>query len=270
MVVENETRATIGIFGGSGFYQLMEGAESIKVDTPYGPPSSRITLVELGGKKVAFLPRHGRDHSLPPHMINYRANLFAMKSLGVERVIGPCASGSLQPHIMPGDFVLCDQFVDRTNGRKDTYYDGPTTTHIGMADPYCQEMREVALEEAKKLGLRVHPRGTVVVIQGPRFSTRAESRWFSQMGWEVINMTQYPEVVLARELGMCYLNISLITDYDVGLEGRPDIKPVSQQEVIRVFQENNEKLRQYLEAIVRALPEKRKCECARAVETARM
>ncbi len=179
--------AEIGVFGGSGFYYL-EGAEEIKVDTPYGAPSDNIAITTLGGKRVAFLPRHGKRHQIPPHMINYRANLWAMKELGVTRIISPCAAGSLQAGVKPGDFVICDQFVDRTYGRKDTFYDGPVTTHISTADPYCPEMSRLAVETAKKLGIPVHETGTVVVIQGPRFSTRAESRWFASQGWEVINV----------------------------------------------------------------------------------
>jgi 5'-methylthioadenosine phosphorylase len=261
--------AEIGVFGGSGFYSFLEGVEEIAVETPYGAPSDRITIGEIGGRKVAFLPRHGREHQYPPHKINYRANIYAMKELGVKRIIGPCAAGSLQPHIKPGDFVICDQFIDRTNGRQDTFYDGPIATHVSSADPYCPTMRKVAFETAKSLGIPVHGSGTVVVIQGPRFSTRAESKWFASLGWEVINMTQYPEAFLAREVEICYVNISLITDYDVGLEGRPEITPVSHEEVIRVFNENNEKLRKLLFEMIPRLPKERECICAQALEGAR-
>lgn len=265
-----EAKAEIGVFGGSGFYQLgEERATELKMETPYGPPSDKVTLVEIAGKKVAFLPRHGREHQLPPHAINYRANIYAFYQLGVKRIIGPCAAGSLRPEIKPGDFVICDQFVDRTWGRKDTFYDGPVATHISAADPYCPELRELVIAKGKKLGLPLHPRGTVVVIQGPRFSTRAESRWFQRMGWEVINMTQYPENVLARELNLCYVNISLITDYDVGLEGRADIQPVSHEEVLQVFSANNERLRTLLEVVIAALPAERSCPCGEALAGAR-
>ncbi|MDI6893458.1 MAG: S-methyl-5'-thioadenosine phosphorylase [Bacillota bacterium] len=262
--------AEIGIFGGSGFYQFLEGVREVTVDTPYGAPSDRVALAEIAGREVAFLPRHGKHHQYPPHAINYRANLWAMKELGVTRIIGPCAAGSLQPPVRPGEFVLCDQFVDRTRGRNDTFFDGPAVAHISTADPYCPEMRQVAWERMQALGLPGHRQGTVVVIQGPRFSTRAESRWFSQLGWEVINMTQYPEVVLARELGMCYLNISLITDYDVGLEGRTDIRPVTHEEVLRVFSQNNERLRTLLVEIVSHLPRQRGCQCEEISRQARL
>lgn len=264
-----EKKASIGVFGGSGFYSFLEDVEEIVVETPYGAPSDKVAIGTIGGKRVAFIPRHGRNHEYPPHAINYRANLYAMKSLGVERVIGPCASGSLQPEVRPGTFVICDQFIDRTSARKDTFYDGPVSTHVSAADPYCETMRDLAYNIAKEKGIPAINGGTVVVIQGPRFSTRAESKWFSAMGWEVINMTQYPEAYLARELEMCYLNISLITDYDVGLEGMPDIPPVSHEEVIKVFTENNDKLRDLLFALIPKLPEERDCPCFNALEGAR-
>lgn len=263
-------QAEIGIFGGSGFYSLLENAEEVSVETPYGAPSDKAVVGEISGRKVAFIPRHGRYHQYPPHAINFRANVWAMKELGVTRILGPCASGSLQPEIRPGDFVICDQFVDRTYGRKDTFYDGPITTHVSAADPYCPTLRDVAVSTAKNLGIPVHDGGTVVVIQGPRFSTRAESKWFASEGWEVINMTQYPEVFLARELEICYATIALITDYDVGLEGMPEIPPVSHEEVIRVFMENNEKLRKLLFEMIPEIPEARECPCPRALEGARM
>jgi len=256
-----EERAEIGVIGGTGFYKFLEDITEVKVHTPYGAPSDLVALGSVRGRKVAFLPRHGRYHEFPPHMVNYRANLWALRELGVERVIGPCAAGSLQPEVKPGDFVFCDQFVDRTTGRKDTFYDGPKAVHISTAEPYCPEMRGVALDVAGRMKIPYHSDGTMVIIQGPRFSTKAESRWFSSMGWKVINMTGYPEVVLAKELGMCYLNISLITDYDVGLEGRPDIKPVTADEVVKVFSEHNEILKQLIKAIIESLPPKRTCKC---------
>src|SRR5215207_9310800 len=235
----NGERAEVGVFGGSGFYSLLDEVREIKVDTPYGPPSDSFFLAQVGGRSVAFLPRHGRRHTIPPHRINYRANVWAMRSLGVKAVISPCAAGSLQLHVKPGDFVVCDQFVDRTYGREQTFYDGPPVVHIGGAEPYCPELRELALASGRELGITVHETGTVVVIQGPRFSTKAESRWFSREGWEVINMTQFPEQVLARELEVCYVGISLITDYDVGLEGQEGIEAVSVAGVIEVFHRNN-------------------------------
>lgn len=260
--------AEVGVFGGSGFYQLLEEPEERAVETPFGEPSGKIALGRIGGVRVAFLPRHGPNHQFPPHAINYRANVWAMASLGVTRIIGPAASGSLQPRIAPGHFVLCDQFVDRTYGRAQTIYDGPHTVHISTAHPYCPELRALAGEICREQGIETHERGTVVVIQGPRFSTRSESRWFSGLGWEVINMTQFPEVVLALELELCYLNISLITDYDVGLEGRDDIEPVSVEGVINVFNANNERVKSVIRALIPRIPRARTCRCSRALEGA--
>jgi 5'-methylthioadenosine phosphorylase len=262
-----EQRAEIGVFGGSGFYSLLERPHEQWIETPYGLPSDTVHLGEIGGRRVAFLPRHGRDHRFPPHTINYRANMYAMKSLGVKWIVGPTASGSLKPGYQPGSMVVCDQFVDRTSGRRDTFYDGPRTTHVSIADPYCPTLRPIAVSALRSLGIDTHERGTVVVIQGPRFSTRAESKWFQDQGWEVINMTQYPECYLARELEMCYVNISLITDYDVGLEGMP---PVSHVEVIEIFKKNNERVKEAIGKIIAAIPLDANCSCQHALDTARL
>jgi len=261
--------AEIGVFGGSGFYSLIENAREVAIETPYGAPSDRLALGEIAGKRVAFLPRHGKDHRFPPHAINYRANLWAMKALGVTRIIAPTACGSLATGVAPGDMVVADQIVDRTTGRNDTFYDGPITTHVSFADPYCAQLRPIAIAALQKIGVRTHERGTIVVIQGPRFSTRAESKWFASAGWEVINMTQYPEAYLARELEICYVNISLITDYDVGLEGRDGISPVSHEEVIKVFTSNNERVKGAIFGIIEAMPHDRTCTCGSALTGAR-
>ncbi len=265
-MIDTDRKAEIAVIGGTGFYSFLDDVEEIKLNTPYGFTSDLISLGSLSGKKIAFLPRHGKQHQYPPHMVNYRANLWALKQLGVSRVLGPCAVGSLQPDVHPGDFVFCDQFVDRTTGRKDTFFDGPKTVHLSSADPYCRELRGIGIKAARELGLRYHQDGAMVVIQGPRFSTRAESKWFSSMGWKVINMTGYPEVILARELGMCYLNVSLITDYDVGLEGRADIKPVTAGEVTRVFMEHNELLKKLIARIIEATPVECHCSCHEELE----
>jgi 5'-methylthioadenosine phosphorylase len=261
--------AEIGVFGGSGFYSFLEDVETVAVHTPYGLPSSRLRIGEVEGRRVAFLPRHGVNHELPPHAINYRANVWAMKEAGVRWVLGPCASGSLQPHVKVGEFVVCDQFVDRTSARRDTFYDGPVTTHVSSADPYSPVLRHLLVDACRELDIPVHDRGTVVVIQGPRFSTRAESRWFSAMGWDVINMTAYPEGHLARELELCYANVSLITDYDVGLEGMEGVPPVSHDEVVRVFNENNQRLRELLFHVIPRIPSEPDAHCAKALEGAR-
>jgi 5'-methylthioadenosine phosphorylase len=263
-------QADIGVIGGTGFYSLLEDAQTLRVETPYGAPSDTVTLGEVAGRRVAFLPRHGRHHAIPPHAINYRANIYALKSLGCTRILGPCAAGSLQPHVHPGDLVVCDQYVDRTHGRTDTYYDGPIITHVSMAEPYCPTLRVVAASSGRRLEWRVHERGTVVVIQGPRFSTVSESRWFRSQGWEVINMTQYPECVLARELEVCYVNLSLITDYDVGVEGDPTAPPVTAQEVLVKFRENTARLRDLILEMVPAIPAQRTCVCATALQHARV
>ena len=229
-------RAEIGVFGGSGFYSLLDEVREVKVDTPYGPPSDSFFLAQVAGRQVAFLPRHGRRHTIPPHRINYRANVWAMRALGVKAVISPCAAGSLQADVRPGDFVVCDQFVDRTSGRAQTFFDGPIVSHVSAAEIYDPTLRAIAIEVIREHGIPVHERGTVVVIEGPRFSTKAESRWFSQAGWEVINMTQYPEAYLCRELGMAVVNISLITDFDAGvIEGT---EAVDARSVLEVFEQN--------------------------------
>jgi 5'-methylthioadenosine phosphorylase len=238
----------IGIFGGSGFYRFLDDVEEVAVDTPYGPPSARIRVGEIEGRRVAFMPRHGDEHTLPPHRINYRANLWAMKQAGVRRIVGPSACGSLRRDLPPGTFVLCDQFVDRTSMREDTFYDGPQTTHVAAADPYCADLRSTLAAAAREVGIEAREGGTVVVIQGPRFSTRAESRWFAQAGWDVVNMTQYPEAWLARELELCYAGVMLVTDYDVGIDAIP---PVSAETAFAVFADNLDRLRALL---FRAVP----------------
>jgi 5'-methylthioadenosine phosphorylase len=259
--------AEIGVFGGSGFYSFLDVLEEVDVDTPYGKPSAPIVIGELGGRRVAFLPRHGREHELPPAQVPYRANVWAMRELGVRRLIGPCASGALRPELELGAFVVCDQFVDRTAGRADTFYEGPQTTHVSAADPYCPDLRRVLVETASELEIAVQDGGTVVVIQGPRFSTRAESRWFQQMGWDTINMTAYPEGYLARELELCYANISMVTDHDVGVEGAA---PVSHETVLRVFTENNERLRALLFAAIPKIGPQPEDVCATALRGARV
>ena len=240
----------IGVFGGSGFYEFLDDVEELLIDTPFGAPSAAIRVGQIEGKPVAFMPRHGDKHQFPPHRVNFRANVWAMREAGVRRLIGPCACGSLQPDLHPGTFVVCDQFVDRTSTRSHTFYDDKTV-HASAADPYCPDLRRVLVEAATELEIDVRDGGAVVVIEGPRFSTRAESRWFSSMGWSVVNMTQYPEAWLARELELCYATVALVTDYDVGLEGMPHIEPVSAEAAFRVFADNLARLRGLL---FRAIP----------------
>jgi 5'-methylthioadenosine phosphorylase len=246
-----DARQPVGIFGGAGFYRFLDEVEEVPVPTPYGPPSAPVRLGTIDGVPVAFMPRHGDEHTLPPHRINYRANIWAMREVGVRRIIGPSACGSLKPELAPGTFVICDQFVDRTHARESTFYDGPQTTHVSAADPYCADLRAVLTEAAVAEGIPVVEKGTVVVMQGPRFSSRAESRWYAASGFDVVNMTQFPECWLARELELCYATVCLVTDYDVGLEGMPEVEPVSADAAFRVFSDNLERLRALL---VRALP----------------
>jgi 5'-methylthioadenosine phosphorylase len=258
----------VGVFGGSGFYDLLTDARKIKIDTPYGAPSAQPMVGTVGDKKVTFLPRHAHDHLIPPHKINYRANVWAMKELGATRIIAPSACGTLQADVVPGEFVILDQFVDRTTGRKDTYYDGPKVIHVSSADPYCPDLRKLAIKSCENTGIPFHPTGTVVVIQGPRFSTRAESIWFASQGWEVINMTQYPEAYLARELEICYCGIALITDYDAGVDAD---HAVSNVDVMKVFAENLDKLKGLLlDMIPQVSAQRDACKCGEALQFAEM
>lgn len=244
--------AEIGVFGGSGFYSLLEDVTEVKVDTPYGPPSDAVMLATVNGRRVAFLPRHGRHHTLPPHKINFRANVWAMHKLGVKVIISPCAVGSLQREIEPGHFLVADQFIDRTKGREDTFYDGPITAHISPADMYNADLRRLAVETIREHNIVAHDGGTVVVIQGPRFSSKAESMWFTNMGWQIINMTQYPEGYLCHELGMGVVNISLVTDYDSGVVA--DTEAVTAHSVLEVFQKNAENARKVVLSLIGKLP----------------
>jgi 5'-methylthioadenosine phosphorylase len=265
-------QADIGVFGGSGFYTFLDEVEEIVVDTPFGPPSAPVTIGAIDGRRVAFLPRHGRKHEYAPARVPARANLWAFRSLGVRHVIGPCAAGSLTPRIHPGEFVVLDQLVDRTTGRADTFYDAGNTHHVSYADPYCNELSMLAVDAGERIGVRMHGSGTVVVIQGPRFSTRAESRWYRAQGWHCINMTQYPEAYLARELGMHYAGIALVTDYDTGVFDQETgvdigaIAPVSEEQVFAFFEQNVDRVRALLVELVPRVPrELTGCDCASAV-----
>jgi len=254
--------AQIGVIGGSGLYALLDDAREVHVETPYGPPSDPVVLAEVAGRSVAFLPRHGRDHRFPPHRIPYRANLWALRSLGVRQVLAPCAVGGLRPELGPGSLVVCDQLVDRTSGREQTFYDRGAV-HVGFAEPYCPHGRRVVLGQAERSGWPVVDGGTMVVVEGPRFSTRAESQWYAAQGWSVVNMTGHPEAVLARELALCYTPIALVTDLDAGIDGGP---VVDQHEVFRVFAENTGRLRALLLEVAAALPTERACPCAGSLD----
>ena len=251
--------ADAGVFGGSGLYAFLDDVEDVEIDTPWGAPSAPVAIGTVGDLRVAFLPRHGRQHHLAPHEVNYRANLWALRELGVTRILSPFACGSLQRRIHPGDLVVCDQVVDRTHGRDDTFFSSPQVVHVPWAEPYCDQLRAVAVEAARAEGATVHDHGTVVVVQGPRFSTKSESKWFREQGWDVVNMTQFPEAYLARELGMCFAGIALVTDYDAGIDGAP---AVSYDEVMRVFEANIGRLRTILVGALQAIPRERQCACA--------
>lgn len=262
-------KVKIGIIGGSGFYDLASGLREVKVDTPYGPASDKIALGNIFGEKIAFLPRHNKSHDIPPHLINYRANIWALKSLGVERILTSHAVGSLQKDYQPGDFVILDQFIDRTKGRIDTFYDGSIVTHVSSAFPYCPQIRELMIKKAKEMKIKFHEKGVVVVIQGPRFSTAAESWWFTQMGWHTVNMTEYPEIVLAREKEICYTAIGIVTDYDSGLVAEGKVKPVTVAEITENFKVNIEKVKKLMLAVIKDWPKKRTCDCRKALVQAR-
>lgn len=256
----------LGIFGGSGFYSLLDNAEVIEKETPFGAPSSPVTVGTIGKQEVAFIARHGVHHEYPPHRIPYRANMYTFRELGVNRIIAPSAVGSLKKEIAPGDLVVPDQFVNFSQ-REDTFFNEVPVTHISAADPYCPELREIIINMAKSLGLPVHTHGTVVVVNGPRFATRAESAFYQSLG-DIINMTQYPEVVLAREMEMCYSAICLVTDYDVGVKDS-QLKPVSAEEVKHVFEENSEKLKRLIFDCIPNVPLERSCDCRHALDNAR-
>ena len=262
-VLASSVRPSIGVVGGSGFYEFLENAEEIKIDTPYGPPSDPVAVGEVAGRQVAFLPRHGRDHRFPPHKIPYQANMWALRALGVRRVIAPTAVGSLAPAYGPGTLVIPDQLVDRTRNRVQTYYD-EGACHVPFADPYCPFVRATAIASARITGWAPVEDGTLVVIEGPRFSSRAESLWFAAQGWTLVGMTGHPEAVLARELALCYAPLALVTDLDAGLtEG----EGVTQAEVFEVFAANVTRLRDLVAQIIAALPADREDDlCAHALD----
>lgn len=255
-------QAEIGVIGGSGLYALLDDATEIRVPTPYGEPSDHLVVGEVGGRSVAFLPRHGRDHRHPPHRIPYRANLWALRSLGVRQVLAPCAVGGLTAALPAGSLVVPDQLVDRTSGRVQTFHD-TGAVHVPFADPYCPVGRATSTAAAAAAGWPVTDGGTMVVVEGPRFSTRAESQWFARQGWSVVNMTGHPEAVLARELALCYTALALVTDLDAGVEGGP---AVTQEEVFRVFAASTQRLRSTLFEVLAALPLDRLCPCGGALD----
>ena len=257
----DEPLADYAIIGGSGFYELLDDADDLELDTPFGPPAGPVSVGRLHGHRVAFLARHGRDHRFAAHRVPFRANIWALASLGVRGVLAPCSTGSLQPELHPGDFVVVDQLVDRTWGRAATFFDvgGPddepgahaAVHHQSFADPYDPALRAALVAAARTNGVQVHDGGTMVVINGPRFSTRAESRWYRAMGWHVVNMTGMPEAVLAAEAGLPYATVALVTDYDAGVDGH---EPVTMDEVFATMRRNVATVRDVLSAAIATLP----------------
>ena len=255
--------ADIGIIGGSGFYEFLADCDEVKVDTPFGEPSETVLVGEVAGRRVAFLPRHGRDHRFPPHKIPYRANMWALRSLGVRRILAPSAVGSLTASYGPGTLVIPDQLVDRTRARIQTFYDS-YAVHVPFADPYCPSGRSRAIAVARQSGWVPAGSGTLVVIDGPRFSTRAESQWYAAQGWTLVGMTGHPEAVLARELAVCYTTLALVTDTDAGVE---EGEGVTQAEVFEVFGANISRLRELLARIIESFPAEREDDlCAHALD----
>ncbi len=242
----------IAVIGGSGFYSFLDHPTEHDVETPYGDLS--IATGEVAGRSVAFLPRHGAHHELPPHKITYRANIWALRSLGVRQVLAPCAVGSLRQDLPPGSLVLPDQLVDRTTSRIQSYVDSGAA-HVPFADPYCPRISEHVLDsEPDVIG-----GGAMVVIEGPRFSTRAESQHYAAQGWSLVNMTGHPEAVLARELGVCYATLALVTDLDAGIEVG---EGVGQAEVFAMFEQNVERLKSLLERVIAGMPDPAGCSCS--------
>jgi 5'-methylthioadenosine phosphorylase len=252
--MDERIAAEVAVIGGTGFYSFLTDPVEHDLTTPYGAPSAPISVGTAAGRRVAFVPRHGPHHEHPPHAIPYRANMWALRSLGVRQVLGPCAVGGLRPEVAPGDLVVPDQLVDRTHRRVGSYVESGAA-HLPFADPYCDRLSR-ALADADP---QVRSGGTMVVVEGPRFSTRAESQQYAAAGWSLINMTGAPEAALARELGQCYASLALVTDMDAGVETGAG---VGQAEVFRLFQDNLERLQGLLERVLGNLPDPEGCTCA--------
>jgi len=268
--------APVGVIGGSGFYAWLDDASPVSVSTPFGEPSEPPVLGQVAGRPVAFLPRHGRDHRYAPHRVNYRANLWALRELGVRQVIGPCAVGSLREHLGPGSLVVPDQAIDRTWGRAHTIFDaggrlepdgahgwGSSVVHVAFADPYCPRGRSTVLAAAAAAGWAATDGGTLLVVNGPRFSTRAESRWHAAAGGDLVGMTGLPEASIARELALCYTSVAVVTDLDAGMEHGDG---VTHAEVMATFARSVARLQGVLTDVVQTLPTDDDCSCRRALD----
>jgi 5'-methylthioadenosine phosphorylase len=263
------SRADIGVIGGSGFYEFLTGTERVSITTPFGNPSDDVVIGDLQGRPVAFLARHGQGHRFPPHRVNYRANLWALRSVGVRQVLAPCAVGSLRPEHGPGTIVVPDQVIDRTFGRDHTIYDGlGPVVHVGFADPYCPRGRQAVVNAGSAAGKNTIDTGTLVVINGPRFSSRAESLWHQRAGWTVVGMTGMPEAAIARELAMCFTTIALVTDRDAGVDSD---EAVTHEEVLKVFASSLDGLKWVLRSAIGAMPAleddaSASCSCRRSLD----
>lgn len=260
-----DEHAEIAIIGGTGMYdaKMLEDARQVSIDTKYGKPSDDITIGTFMGRQSAFLPRHGRNHRIAPHMINYRANIDALKQLGVSRIIAPSAVGSLQDEISPKDFALPSQFIDFTKTRQGSFSEDGKIIHISVADPFCPEIQQCIIDAAHNQGTKMHKSCTYVCIEGPRFSTRAESKLFRQWDAHIIGMTLVPECQLAREAEICYASVSMVTDYDVWAD-----KPVNASEVRKIVSSNADSMRKMLANIVQNTPLTPKCSCQSALKDA--
>ena len=262
-----EQESVIGVIGGSGLYEMegLQDVSSTRVETPFGDPSDELITGTLDGIKMIFLPRHGRGHRISPSELNFRANIFAMKKLGVSRIVSVSAVGSMREDIVPGDIVVCEQFFDRTKGRTSSFFRDGIVAHVHFADPVCPDLSGWLYEAGLEVGARMHQGGTYIVMEGPQFSTRAESKIYRQWGVDVIGMTNIPEAKLAREAEICYATLALATDYDCWHEAEED---VSIEAVLEVIKKNVTTAQNILRSVVRKISEERKCPCAHALENA--
>lgn len=263
-VVDPGDRAEIGVIGGSGFYSFLENAHEVTVETPFGPPSESPLIGEVAGRRVAFLPRHGRDHRFPPHKVNYRANLWALRAVGARQILGPCAVGSMRAELGPGTLVIPDQLIDRTWGRAHTVYDEVgSVVHTSLADPYCPRGRRQAIDASAAVGWAAKDSATLVVINGPRFSTRAESRWHAAAGGDIVGMTGAPEASIARELALCYTSLAVVTDHDAGVDAG---QGVTFAEVMATFGASIDRLKSVMTEAISTLPTDDDCSCRRSLD----
>lgn len=264
---KGEEEAVLGVIGGSGLYEMegLEEVSSVRLETPFGDPSDEFVLGRMEGTRMAFLPRHGRGHRISPSELNARANIYAMKMLGVSRIVSVSAVGSMREDIRPGDIVVCDQFVDWTKGRSGTFFRDGIVAHVLFADPVCPVLSDCLYEAGLEVKARMHKGGTYIVMEGPQFSTRAESNIYRQWKVDVIGMTNLPEAKLAREAEICYATLALATDYDCWHESEDDI---SVEAVLEVIRQNVSTAQNILRAVVKRIPKERSCSCAHALDSA--